>query len=70
MTPQTERPMFYWQKSLTFPILACPIFMIINQKYKMKFVLIISITVYLNSIFAQCEDGEYSTIGVLDEINE
>ena len=70
MTPQTERPMFYWQKSLTFPILACPIFMIINQKYKMKFVLIISITVYLNLIFAQCEDGEYSTIGVLDDINE
>ncbi len=70
MTPQTERPMFYWQKSLTFPILACPIFMIINQKYKMKFVLIISIIVYLNLIFAQCEDGEYSTIGVLDDINE
>ena len=44
--------------------------MIINQKYKMKFVLIISITVYINSIFAQCEDGEYSTIGVLDDINE
>ena len=36
----------------------------------MKFVLIISITVYINSIFAQCEDGEYSTIGVLDDINE
>ena len=44
--------------------------MIIKQKYKMKFVLIISITVYINSIFAQCEDGEYSTIGVLDDINE
>ena len=51
-------------------MLVCPIFMIINQKYKMKFVLIISITVYINSIFAQCEDGEYSTIGVLDDINE
>ena len=70
MTPQTERPMFYWQKNLTFQMLVCPIFMIINQKYKMKFVLIISITVYINSIFAQCEDGEYSTIGVLDDINE
>ena len=44
--------------------------MMINQKYKMKFVLIIAITVYFNSIFAQCEDGEYSTIGVLDDINE
>ena len=44
--------------------------MVINQKYKMKFVLIISITVYINSIFAQCEDGEYSTIGVLDNISE
>ena len=51
-------------------MLVCPIFMMINRKYKMKFVLIISITVYLNSIFAQCEDGEYSTIGVLDDINE
>ena len=51
-------------------MLVCPIFMMINRKYKMKFVLIISITVYLNSIFAQCEDGEYSTIGVLDNINE
>ena len=51
-------------------MLVCPIFMMINQKYKMKFVLIISITVYINSIFAQCEDGEYSTIGVLDDINE
>ena len=70
MTPQTERPTSYWQKNLTFPTLVCPIFMIINQKYKMKFVLIISITVYLNLIFAQCEDGEYSTIGVLDDINE
>ena len=70
MTPQTERPMFYWQKKLTFPMLVCLIFMMINQKYKMKFVLIISITVYLNLIFAQCEDGEYSTIGVLDDINE
>jgi len=51
-------------------MLVCPIFMMINQKYKMKFVLLIAITVYFNSIFAQCEDGEYSTIGVLDDINE
>ena len=70
MTPQTERPMFYWQKNLTFPMLVRPIFIMINQKYKMKFVLIIAITAYFNSIFAQCEDGEYSTIGVLDDINE
>ena len=42
----------------------------INQKYKMKFVLLIAMTVYFNSIFAQCEDVEYSTIGVLDDINE
>ena len=70
MTPQTERPMFYWQKNLTFPILVCPIFMMINQQYKMKFVLIIAIIVNFNSILAQCEDGEYSTIGVLDDINE
>ena len=44
--------------------------MMINQKYKMKFVLIIAIIVNFNSILAQCEDGEYSTIGVLDDINE
>ena len=24
----------------------------------------------MNSIFAQCEDDEYSTVGVLDDINE
>ena len=44
--------------------------MMINQQYKMKFVLIIAIIVNFNSILAQCEDGEYSTIGVLDDINE
>ena len=41
-----------------------------NQKYKMKFILIIAIIVNFNSILAQCEDGEYSTIGVLDNISE
>ena len=46
------------------------IFTMTNQKYKMKFILIIAIIVNFNSIFAQCEDGEYSTIGVLDDINE
>jgi hypothetical protein len=30
----------------------------------------ILIVTLLNSIFAQCEDNEYSTIGVLDDINE
>ena len=46
------------------------IFTMTNQKYKMKFILIIAIIVNFNSIFAQCEDGEYSTIGVLDNISE
>ena len=36
----------------------------------MKLALLLTITVYFNSIFAQCEDNEYSTIGVLVDIDE
>ena len=36
----------------------------------MKLLFTIFIAIILNSIFAQCEDNEYSTVGVLDDINE
>ena len=36
----------------------------------MKLLSTIFIAIILNSIFAQCEDDEYSTVGVLDDINE
>ena len=36
----------------------------------MKFVLLLFIIANFNLIFAQCEDDEYSTVGVLDDINE
>ena len=36
----------------------------------MKLAFLLTITVYFNSIFAQCEDNEYSTIGVLVDIEE
>ena len=36
----------------------------------MKLLFTIFIAIILNSIFAQCEDDEYSTVGVLDDINE
>ena len=36
----------------------------------MKLIFIFFIATLLNSIFGQCEDNEYSTIGVLDNINE
>ena len=36
----------------------------------MKFNYILFIAILFNSIFGQCEDDEYSTVGVLDNINE
>ena len=36
----------------------------------MQLVILIFIFVYFDAIFAQCEDDEYSTVGVLDDINE
>ena len=36
----------------------------------MKLVLLFFIVANFNIIFAQCEDDEYSTVGVLDDINE
>ena len=36
----------------------------------MKLLSTIFIAILLNSIFSQCEDNEYSTVGVLDDINE
>ena len=36
----------------------------------MKLLFTFSIAILLNSIFAQCEEDEYSTIGILDDINE
>jgi len=36
----------------------------------MKLLFTIFIAIILNPIFAQCEDDEYSTVGVLDDINE
>ena len=36
----------------------------------MKLVSLFFLAVYFNSIVAQCEDDEYSTVGVQDDINE
>ena len=36
----------------------------------MQLAILIFIFVYFDAIFAQCEDNEYSTVGVLDDINE
>ena len=36
----------------------------------MKLAILIFIFPYFDAIFAQCEDNEYSTVGVLDDINE
>ncbi len=36
----------------------------------MKLLFTFFIAILLNSIFAQCEEDEYSTIGILDDINE
>ena len=36
----------------------------------MQLVILIFIFVSFDAIFAQCEDNEYSTVGVLDDINE
>ena len=36
----------------------------------MQLVILTFIFVYFDAIFAQCEDDEYSTVGVLDDINE
>ena len=36
----------------------------------MKLISIVFILILFNAIFGQCEDNEYSTIGILDDINE
>ena len=36
----------------------------------MKLAILIFIFFYFDAIFAQCENDEYSTVGVLDDINE
>ena len=36
----------------------------------MQLAILIFIFVYFDAIFAQCEDNEYSTVGVLVDINE
>ena len=36
----------------------------------MKLVFTLFILIFTNTIFAQCEDNEFSTIGILDNIDE